>query len=72
MPFHAFLKGTFHCLNVLLELLFHVKQSGGLGYIRSDLADVSRALEIEILGERRPARILKDAPYDPDGQRLRM
>ena len=52
--------------------MFHVKHSGGLGYIRSDLADVSRALEIEILGERRPAHILKDAPYDPDGQRLRM
>jgi dimethylglycine dehydrogenase len=43
-----------------------------LGYIRSDLAHASRTLEIEILGERRPARILKDAPYDPDGKRLRM
>jgi dimethylglycine dehydrogenase len=52
--------------------MFHVKHSGGLGYIRSDLADASRKLEIEILGERRPARILKDAPYDPEGKRLRM
>src|SRR5262249_16701942 len=33
--------------------MFHVKHSGGLGYIRSDLADASRELEIEILGERR-------------------
>jgi dimethylglycine dehydrogenase len=52
--------------------MFHVKHSGGLGYIRSDLADASRKLEIEILGERRPARILEQAPYDPDGKRLRM
>src|SRR5688572_262506 len=52
--------------------MFHVKHSGGLGYIRSDLADASRQLEIEILGERRPARILKNAPYDPEGKRLRM
>jgi dimethylglycine dehydrogenase len=52
--------------------MFHVKQSVGLGYVRSDLADASRALEIEILGERRPARILKEAPYDSEGKRLRM
>jgi dimethylglycine dehydrogenase len=52
--------------------MFHVKHSGGLGYIRSDLADASRALEIEILGERRPARVLNEAPYDPEGKRLRM
>jgi dimethylglycine dehydrogenase len=52
--------------------MFHVKHSGGLGYIRSDLANEASKLEIEILGERRPARILKDAPYDPDGKRLRM
>jgi dimethylglycine dehydrogenase len=43
-----------------------------LGYIRSDLADEATKLEVEILGERRPARILKDAPYDPEGRRLRM
>ena len=52
--------------------MFHVKHSGGLGYIRSDLVGEASKLEIEILGERRPARILKDAPYDPEGKRLRM
>jgi dimethylglycine dehydrogenase len=52
--------------------MFHVKHSGGFGYVRSDLADASRALEIEILGERKPARIFEQAPYDPDGKRLRM
>ncbi len=52
--------------------MFHVKHSVGLGYIRSEFANDSSKLEIEILGERRPARILKDAPYDPEGKRLRM
>jgi dimethylglycine dehydrogenase len=48
---------------------YHVKHPIGLGYVRSDVAD---GVEIEILGERRAARILKDPPYDPDGSRLRM
>jgi dimethylglycine dehydrogenase len=52
--------------------MFHVKHSGGLGYVRNDLADASRTLEIEILGERRAAHVLKEAPYDPEGKRLRM
>jgi dimethylglycine dehydrogenase len=48
---------------------FNVKHAIGLGYIRSDIAD---EVEIEILGERRRARILEEPPYDPDGKRLRM
>jgi dimethylglycine dehydrogenase len=48
---------------------FHVKHAIGLGYIRSDIAD---EVEIEILGERRRARILDEPPYDPEGRRLRM
>jgi dimethylglycine dehydrogenase len=51
---------------------FHVEHSIGLGYIRSEFAVGSRTLEVEILGERRPARVLKEPPYDPDGKRLRM
>jgi dimethylglycine dehydrogenase len=51
---------------------FHVKHAIGLGYVRRDIADGSNEVEIEILGKRRPARILKDAPYDPEGKRLRM
>ena len=53
--------------------MFHVKHSGRFGLHPQRLRRASASkLEIEILGERRPARILKDAPYDPDGKRLRM
>jgi dimethylglycine dehydrogenase len=51
---------------------FHVKHPIGLGYVSSEIANGTNQVEIEILGERRPARILKDAPYDPEGKRLRM
>ena len=51
---------------------FHVGHAIALGYIRSDVASGSSGLEIEILGERRAARILEQAPFDPDGKRLRM
>ena len=30
------------------------------------------ALEVSILGERRPARVIADSPYDPEGSRGRM
>ncbi len=51
---------------------FHVGHAIGLGYVRREIADSAGQVEIEILGDRRPARILKDAPFDPDGKRLRM
>jgi dimethylglycine dehydrogenase len=43
----------------------------GLGYVRREIADAVDPVEIEVLGERRPARILANAPYDPAGKRLR-
>lgn len=52
--------------------MFHVKQSVGLGYIRGEFANDLSVLEVEILGDRRPARVLMKPPYDPDGKRLRM
>ena len=48
---------------------FHVEHPIGLGYVRSEVAD---QVEIEILGERRRARILEEPPYDPEGRRLRI
>jgi len=51
---------------------FHAEHSIGLGYIRSEFANDSSKLEVEVLGERRAARVLTNAPYDPDGKRLRM
>ncbi|EKF19664.1 sarcosine dehydrogenase [Nitratireductor pacificus pht-3B] len=51
----------------------HVKQSMAQGYVPAALAeDESDGLfEIEILGQRRPARINTLPPFDPDGARMR-
>jgi dimethylglycine dehydrogenase len=51
---------------------YHVKHPIGLGYVRGDIAERAGEVEIETLGERRRARIMKEAPYDPEGGRLRM
>jgi dimethylglycine dehydrogenase len=48
-----------------------VDQSLALGYIPTELATAGDGFEIEIIGERRPARRL-DAPiFDPEGTRMR-
>ena len=43
-----------------------------LAYLRSDLAASGPALDIEILGGRRPATLSAEPPYDPTNARLRM
>jgi dimethylglycine dehydrogenase len=50
-----------------------IKQSMAQGYIPDALSkDESKGLfEIEILGERRPARISIEAPFDPKGELMR-
>ncbi|MBM3545620.1 MAG: FAD-dependent oxidoreductase [Alphaproteobacteria bacterium] len=48
-----------------------VKKSLALGYVPKELAAATSGFEIEIIGERRPARILKDPPYDPAGAKMR-
>ena len=49
-----------------------VGKSLALGYVPKDLAASTSAFEIEIIGERRPAKILKEPPYDPSGSRMRV
>ncbi len=49
-----------------------VKQSLAFAYIDPDCAAPGTALEVMILGERRPARVLADPVYDPASQRPRM
>lgn len=51
----------------------YIKQSLAQGYIPNALStDESEGLfEIEILGERRLARICVEAPFDPQGQSMR-
>jgi dimethylglycine dehydrogenase len=48
-----------------------VAKSLAIGYVRPEAADVGTELEIEILGERRPARVIPESPWDPDNARLR-
>jgi len=42
-----------------------------LGYVPKALAGAGDGFEIEIIGERRPARILPAPPHDPKGGRMR-
>ena len=46
-------------------------KSLALGYVPKALADARQEFEIEIIGERRPARLLPQAPHDPKGERMR-
>ena len=50
-----------------------VEKSMAQGYVPAALAgDESEGLfEIEILGQRRPARITTEPPFDPSGERMR-
>jgi dimethylglycine dehydrogenase len=54
----------------------HVGQSLALAYVDTELVSSARAgdapaLVVDVVGEPRTARILTDAPYDPEGARLR-
>jgi dimethylglycine dehydrogenase len=49
-----------------------VGQSLAQGYIPTSLLRPDLTLEIEILGERRPARLQDEPPFDPQGSRMRM
>ncbi|MEC9461403.1 MAG: glycine cleavage T C-terminal barrel domain-containing protein [SAR324 cluster bacterium] len=42
-----------------------------LAYVKSGNGDIGTELEIEILGERRPARVIPESPCDPNNLKLR-
>ena len=48
-----------------------VEKSLALGYVARDHAVRGRRLAGEILGERKPARIVPNSPVDPSNERLR-
>ncbi|MED5403747.1 MAG: glycine cleavage T C-terminal barrel domain-containing protein, partial [SAR324 cluster bacterium] len=48
-----------------------VGKSLALAYVKSGNGDIGTELEIEILGERRPARVIPESPCDPDNLKLR-
>ena len=49
----------------------HVDKSVALGYVPTALAGNGGGFEIEVMGERRPAAILPEPPFDPKGARMR-
>ncbi len=48
-----------------------VGKSLAFAYVDPDCAGPGRELEVMVLGERRPARVLAEAVFDPDGDRPR-
>jgi dimethylglycine dehydrogenase len=51
----------------------HVDRSLAQGYVPRELAtNGAGGFEIEILGERRPARLQHEPLFDPEGDRMRM
>ena len=49
----------------------YLRRSLALGYIPASLAEESAGFEVEILGERRPAKLALAPPFDPQGRRMR-
>jgi dimethylglycine dehydrogenase len=49
----------------------HVRQSLALAYVERAAAESLAVVDVHVVGERRPGRILPKAPYDPKGLRLR-
>jgi dimethylglycine dehydrogenase len=47
-----------------------VEQSIALAYLPVEQAAVGTTLEVEILGERRPARVVAPSLHDPENARL--
>jgi dimethylglycine dehydrogenase len=48
-----------------------LRKSLAIGYVKAEFANVGTQLEIEILGERKKATVLRESPYDPDNADLR-
>ncbi len=49
----------------------HAQTSVALGFLPTDRIDTTDTVEIEILGQMRPARCLTTPLFDPDGTRMR-
>ena len=49
----------------------HVGLSLAQGYIPKELISGDTEFQVEVLGQRRGARLLAEPPFDPDGSRMR-
>jgi dimethylglycine dehydrogenase len=50
---------------------WRVGKSLALGFVKPELAAEGTELEIDVLGELKPARVIAESPYDPDNEKLR-
>ena len=50
---------------------FRVEQSLALAMVQPELAAVGTRFDIEVLGERCPAQVIEESPWDPGNERLR-
>jgi dimethylglycine dehydrogenase len=49
----------------------YVEKSVALGFLPSNMADEGQEVEIEILGDMRPARVIGEPLFDPEAKRMR-
>jgi dimethylglycine dehydrogenase len=49
----------------------HAGLSVAMGFLPVDLIEDEQRVEIEILGDRRPARMITEPLFDPEAQRMR-
>jgi dimethylglycine dehydrogenase len=50
----------------------YVDKSLAQGYVPKELAKANGSFEIEIIGDRRPARMIAEPLFDPEAKRMRM
>ena len=50
---------------------WRVGKSLALGFVKPELAAEGTELEIDVLGERKPAKVIAESPYDPENTALR-
>ncbi|MCH8038226.1 MAG: FAD-dependent oxidoreductase [Proteobacteria bacterium] len=50
---------------------WRVGKSLALGFVKPELAEAGSELQIDVLGEMKPAVIIEESPYDPENARLR-
>jgi dimethylglycine dehydrogenase len=48
-----------------------IGKSLALAYVKTGNGEIGTELEVEILGERRPARVIPESPCDPENEKLR-
>ena len=49
----------------------YIGKSLAIGYVQIGLGALGTKIEVEILGDRYPARVIADSPHDPENARMR-